>query len=129
MQKISGFGGFFFRARDPEALGRWYEEQFGINWVGSSEIWHQEAGPTVFAPFAADTDYFGRQEQAFMVNFRVDNLDALLEQLRSAGVRIDEMRMEESYGRFAWVYDPEGNKIELWEPSDESKAKEGSTPA
>ena len=121
MQKISGFGGFFFRARDPEALGRWYEEQFGINSMGSNEVWRQEAGPTVFAPFAADTDYFGRQEQAFMVNFRVDDLDAMLEQLRAAGVRIDETRMEESYGRFAWVYDPEGNKIELWEPSVESK--------
>jgi glyoxylase I family protein len=124
MQKVTGFGGFFFRARDPDALSRWYEEHFGINSLKSSEMWRQEAGLTVFAPFEATTDYFGRQEQAFMVNFRVNNLDAMLDQLRAAGVRIDEARMDESYGRFAWVYDPEGNKIELWQPIDEGAWKE-----
>ncbi len=118
MQKVTGFGGFFFRAQDPNALSRWYEEQFGINAMNSGEIWRQEAGPTVFAPFEANTDYFGRQEQAFMLNFRVSDIDAMLDQLRAAGVRIDEARMDESYGRFAWVYDPEGNKIELWQPID-----------
>lgn len=116
MQKALGFGGFFFRARDPEALGQWYEEHFGINSANSAEMWRQEAGSTVFAPFAADTDYFGRPDQAFMINFRVDDIDAMLEQLRTASVRIDETRMDESYGRFAWVYDPEDNKIELWQP-------------
>jgi glyoxylase I family protein len=124
MQKVTGFGGFFFRARDPDALSRWYEEQFGINSLKSSEMWRQEAGLTVFAPFEATTDYFGRQEQAFMINFRVNDLDAMLDQLRAAGVRIDEARMDESYGRFAWVYDPEGNKIELWQPVDEGAWKE-----
>lgn len=116
MQKITGFGGFFFRSRDPEALSRWYDEQFGITAMNGPGMWLQEAGPTVFAPFDAETEYFGRREQAFMLNFRVADLDAMLEQLRAAGVRIDDERMDESYGRFAWVYDPEDNKIELWQP-------------
>jgi len=76
----------------------------------------QEGGPTVFSPFPADTDYFGRMDQPFMLNFRVDDLDFAVEKLREAGVRIDDQRMEEPYGKFAWVYDPEDNKIELWEP-------------
>ncbi len=105
--------------RDPQALASWYEEHFGINLVDSDGGWRQEAGPTVFAPFPADTDYFGRPEQAFMLNFRVVDLDALLADLRAANVRIDDAIEEQGFGRFAWVYDPEGNKIELWEPSDE----------
>ena len=117
--KVSGFGGFFFRSRNPEALGRWYQEHFGISGPNSGAIWNQEAGPTVFSPFDADTDYFGRREQAFMLNFRVDDLDSLLADLRAANVRMDEKVEEVSYGRFAWVYDPEGNKIELWQPLGE----------
>ncbi len=80
----------------------------------------QEGGPTVFSPFPADTDYFDRMDQPFMLNFRVDDLDFAVEKLREAGVRIDDQRMEEPYGKFAWVYDPEDNKIELWEPKDPS---------
>ena len=118
MAKVSGIGGFFFRARDPQGLARWYEEHFGITPVDKGGGWRQEAGPTVFAPFSADTDYFGRQEQAFMLNFRVTDLDALLADLRAAGVPSDEAIHEHVFGRFAWVYDPEGNKIELWEPGD-----------
>ena len=117
--RISGVGGLFFRARDPLALARWYEEHFGINQVDSDGGWRQEAGPTVLAPFPADTDYFGRPEQAFMLNFRVADLDALLADLRAANVRTDDMIDEQVFRRFAWVYDPEGNKIELWQPSDE----------
>lgn len=79
-------------------------------------IWNQEAGPTVFSPFAQNTDYFANENQQFMLNFRVTNLDELLAELKTEGVVIDEKRMDESYGKFAWVYDPEGNKIELWEP-------------
>lgn len=116
---VSGIGGIFFRARDPQALAQWYEDHFGINTPGRREVWRQEAGPTVFAPFAADTDYFGRPDQAFMINFRVADLDGLLARLRAAGVRTDEAIHEQEYGRFAWVYDPEGNKVELWEPSGE----------
>lgn len=119
MQKIEGLGGFFFRAQDPRTLGRWYDEHFGISSLEGGEVWRQSAGPTVFAPFPADTDYFGRQEQAFMLNFRVGDLGAMLEQLRAAGVSIADERVEDANGRFAWAYDPEGNKIELWEPSDE----------
>ena len=120
MPKISGLGGLFFRAQDPEMLARWYEERFGINSKDTGYIWFQEAGPTVFSPFPAETDYFGRREQAFMLNFRVTDVDDALEELRAAGVRIDDQRMDEPYGRFAGVYDPEGNKIELWEPRDGS---------
>ncbi len=69
----------------------------------------QESGPTVFSPFPADTDYFGRMDQPFMLNFRVDDFDFAVEKLREAGVRIDDQRMEEPYGKFTWVYDPEDN--------------------
>ena len=116
--KISGLGGVFFRSRDPEALARWYEDHFGISAVGDGPPWMQETGPTVFSPFLADTDYFGRIEQPFMLNFRVDDIESAVENLREAGVRIDDERMSESYGNFAWAYDPEDNKIELWEPKD-----------
>lgn len=116
MEKVTGFGGLFFRSRNPEALNEWYANMLGVGPAAGEDAWLQEAGQTVFSAFPADTDYFGRADQGFMLNFRVANLDALLEQLQSAGVRIDENRMDESYGRFAWIYDPEDNKIELWEP-------------
>lgn len=122
----TGFGGFFFRAKDPKALGAWYEQYFGINSMQSGEIWKQDHGPTVFAPFREDTDYFG-QEQQFMINFRVTDMEKLLEQLKAGGVRIDEKRTDDSIGKFAWVYDPEGNKIELWQPAPESEWNAGST--
>lgn len=113
---VSGLGGFFFRAKDPGILGEWYEKYFDISSTLSNQLWHQEAGPTVFAPFKEDTGYFGRKEQMFMLNFRVYDLDLFLDFLQTSGVLIDEKRQDESYGRFAWIYDPEGNKIELWEP-------------
>jgi len=115
---VTGIGGLFFRSKDHKAQAEWYEQHFGINSAATNYIWQQEAGPTVFSPFKEDTDYFGRPEQQFMINLRVNNLDALLEQLKTAGVKIDEKTMDESYGKFAWVYDPEGNKIELWEPKE-----------
>lgn len=115
-QLITGIGGIFFRSKDPNALGDWYQEHFGINSTRNDVVWTQEAGPTVFAPFKEDTDYFGHPGQQFMLNFRVSDLEQLLARLKAAGIRIDEKRMEESYGKFAWAYDPEGNKIELWEP-------------
>ena len=116
--KTSGLGGLFFRCEDPEALARWYRVHFGILEVGEGPPWTQEAGPTVFSPFPADTEYFGRMDQPFMLNFRVSDLDSAVERLREAGVRIDDERMDETYGKFAWVYDPEDNKIELWEPKE-----------
>ena len=113
---VSGIGGVFFRSKNNKALADWYSKNFGINDVSTNTTWLQEAGPTVFSPFKEDTTYFGNKNQQFMINFRVRDLDKFLELLKSNGVKIDADRMEESYGKFAWVYDPEGNKIELWEP-------------
>ncbi|WP_317896740.1 VOC family protein [Aurantibacillus circumpalustris] len=115
---VSGIGGVFFRSKDNKALALWYEKNFRINTVSSNIPWSQEAGPTVFSPFKEDTGYFGSKNQQFMINFRVHNLDKFVEELKLNGVKIDSERMEESYGKFAWVYDPEGNKIELWEPKE-----------
>ena len=91
MERVDGIGGVFFRARDPEALAGWYADHLGVDRVPMSydeTPWTQQAGPTVFAPFPDDTDYFGRAEQQWMVNFRVRDLDAMVSQLRSAGVAV-----------------------------------------
>jgi glyoxylase I family protein len=121
MERVTGIGGVFFRARDPDGLARWYHEKLGVDPVPADyggKCWTQQAGPTVFAPFPADTEYFGGKEQAWMANFRVRDLDAMAAQLRAQGV---EVKIDpESYpnGRFARIHDPEGNPIELWEPKD-----------
>jgi predicted enzyme related to lactoylglutathione lyase len=123
MERVVGIGGTFFRARDPNALSRWYFEHLGISPMNeeSDEVWWQEAGPTVWAPFPADTDYFGRGDQSWMVNFRVTDLDAILAQLRAAGVDVDDGTQDmEGIGRFGWATDPEGNRFELWQPTSES---------
>lgn len=120
MEKIAGIGGFFFRSKDSGALAKWYEKNFGIDSINDGKVWRQQEGPTVFAPFSANTDYYPA-EQHCMLNFRVNNMEAMLKQLRENGVKIDQKTQEDSIGKFAWVYDPEGNKIELWEPSEESK--------
>lgn len=120
MEKVTGIGGFFFRAQDTKALAAWYRDMLGVNLVpeGPDDApWMQEAGPTVFAPFSADTDYFGRDDQAFMLNFRVNDLDAMLAQLREADIDISREEEMEGVGRFARIHDPEGNPIELWEPA------------
>ncbi|MBV7380201.1 VOC family protein [Maritimibacter dapengensis] len=120
MEKVTGIGGFFFRAQDTKALAAWYRDTLGVNLVpeGPDDApWIQEAGPTVFAPFSADTDYFGRDDQAFMLNFRVNDLDAMLAQLREADIDISREEEMEGVGRFARIHDPEGNPIELWEPA------------
>jgi predicted enzyme related to lactoylglutathione lyase len=117
MERVTGIGGVFFRAQDPEALNAWYAEHLGVGGgPGTDEVWDQEAGPTVWSAFDAGTDYFGRREQAWMVNFRVTDLDAMLTQLRAAGAQVDEKIVDEAYGRFGWATDPEGNRFELWEP-------------
>ncbi|MFT3884188.1 MAG: VOC family protein [Flavobacteriales bacterium] len=113
---VTGIGGLFFRSDDHKVLARWYHQHFGINDAENGYVWQQDAGPTVFSPFKRDTDHFGSDKQPFMLNLRVQDIDGLLKKLEAAGVRIDPKRMNEDYGRFAWVYDPEGNKIELWEP-------------
>ena len=120
MEKVVGIGGVFFRASDPKALARWYLERLGVTPVpeaSDGDGWHQEAGPTVFAPFERDTEYFGKPTQAWMINFRVRDLDAMVGQLRGAGITVDVDAAPCPYGRFARLSDPDGNPIELWEPT------------
>ncbi len=120
MEKVLGIGGVFFRARDPEALSQWYQKHLGILPAPSSydqPCWQQEAGPTVFAPFPQASDYFGRAEQTWMVNFRVTNLDQLVAELEAAGITVKVDPEKYPNGRFARLADPEGNPIELWEPA------------
>ena len=119
MAKATGVGGVFFKARDSKALAAWYAKNLGIPKSDDGTLMFEgpdTAGITVFAPFAADTAYFGSGPQQFMLNFRVDDLDALLKQLAEAGVKIDPKREDYGYGRFAWIWDPEDNRIELWQP-------------
>lgn len=119
MAKAVGIGGVFLKAKDPAALTAWYALHFGIAKEGgaTSVVFDgpESMGMTVFAHFPADTDYFGGA-QPCMVNLRVDDLEGLLQQLGDAGVRIDPKREDHEYGRFAWVWDPEGNRVELWQP-------------
>jgi len=119
MERVSGIGGVFFRARDPEALKRWYADHLGVSAAPGShddDPWRQAAGPTVWAPFPLDTDYFGDPARAWMINFRVRDLDAMIAQLRGAGIAVEPDPEQYPIGRFARVTDPEGNPIELWEP-------------
>ena len=115
MEKVTGIGGFFFRAKDPEALTQWYTTHLGIDIGGAP--WAQNAGPTVFQPFTMTSDYFP-ETNPFMLNFRVSDLTTLMMQLEGAGIEV-ETRDEwvSQIGRFARIHDPEGNPIELWEPS------------
>jgi glyoxylase I family protein len=111
--KVTGIGGFIFRAKDPEALANWYKKNLGID----RNKWEQQAGPTAFAPMSANTDYFSKSQQ-FMLNFRVDDLDGMLKKLKASKIKIVKAVEEyEGMGRFASIEDPEGNRIELWEPS------------
>lgn len=99
MEKVEGIGGVFFRAKDPDSLARWYSEHLGMdNGLEGAAVWQQEAGPTIFAPFSGDSEYFGRREQQFMVNFRVRDLDAMLSQLRASGVEVVSGEEEEGAG-------------------------------
>jgi predicted enzyme related to lactoylglutathione lyase len=117
MERVLGIGGYFLRAADPAALGAWYRECLGLD-ADEHGLWRQEAGPTVFATFASETDYFGSRAQQAMINFRVGDLDAMLAQLRAKGADVaDETQDMEGVGRFGWVTDPEGNRIELWQPA------------
>ncbi len=120
MEKVLGLGGFFFRAEDPAALAEWYKSNLGIDKVPAdydAECWRQEAGATVFAPFEKQTDYFGDAEKEFMLNFRVRDLDAMITQLENAGITVRRDPQAYPNGRFARLNDPEGNPVELWEPT------------
>jgi predicted enzyme related to lactoylglutathione lyase len=115
MERVLGIGGHFLRASDPVALSAWYRDCLGLD-IDANGLWRQEPGPTVFAAFDSETDYFGSRTQQTMLNFRVRDLDAMLTQLRAAGADIAEETQEaDGIGRFAWVTDPEGNRIELWQ--------------
>lgn len=119
MAKVVGIGGIFLKANDPKALKAWYVENLGLPLADHGSIVFEgpeTAGQTVFNHFPANTKYFGDGPQQFMINFRVDDINALLAQLTKAGVRIDPIPEDHTYGYFAWIYDPEGNKIELWQP-------------
>jgi len=125
MKRATGIGGIFFKAKDPKKLGSWYEKHLGLKpdpGTGAVTLPWREAddpereGMTVWSVFKEDTKYFEPSRSPFMINYRVDDLDALLEALRAEGVEIDPKREDYDYGRFAWIMDPEGNRIELWEP-------------
>lgn len=119
MERVVGVGGFFFRAKDPKAIAKWYQDNLGIAPVPDSyggEVWRTEAGVTVFAPFPKDTTYFGDAGQQWMINFRVRDLDKMAAQLKANGVAVEIDPQVYPNGRFAKVVDPEGNPIQLWQP-------------
>jgi predicted enzyme related to lactoylglutathione lyase len=116
MERVTGIGGVFFKARDPAALGAWYRDHLGIDvqpWGGAA---FEGEGTTAWSVFPADTKYFEPSTAPFMINYRVADLDAMLAQLRTAGVAVDEKVDESEFGRFGWAMDPEGIRIELWQP-------------
>ena len=125
MRRVIGLGGVFFKSTDPKNLYAWYERHLGIKedkkGEGVTFPWRRPEDPssqtlTAWAIFPRDTKYFGPSTASFMLNYQVEDLDALLEALRAEGVTIDPKREDYDYGRFAWIIDPEGNRIELWEP-------------
>ena len=119
MEKVTGIGGVFFRASSPEELSKWYEEHLGVSSIPTNYDqlpWVQEEGPTVFAPFENTTDYFGKESQNWMINFRVTSLSKMVKQLSDAGISVEIDDQEYPNGKFARLHDPEGNPIELWEP-------------
>lgn len=123
MPKVTGIGGVFFKAKDPAASRDWYKAHLGIptDDYGWSWLWRDhekpdEEGRTQWSPFKADTDYFSPSEAPFMVNFTVDDLDGLLASLKAGGIeQVGEIE-DYPYGRFAWIMDPDGVKLELWQP-------------
>jgi predicted enzyme related to lactoylglutathione lyase len=117
-EAVEGIGGVFFRTNDPDAVRSWYAEHLGIEMEDYGTTFTAKDGAmTVWAPFRADTDYFGPGTQQLMVNFRVRDLDAMLAQLRHAGVEVDQHVHEGEFGRFGWATDLEGNRFELWQPA------------
>jgi catechol 2,3-dioxygenase-like lactoylglutathione lyase family enzyme len=124
MARVTGLGGVFLKANDKAALTAWYKQHLGMDvqdWGGAQFFWKDDQGPreqaySMWTLFKADSTYFAPSEKPFMLNFRVDDLLALVAQLRAAGCAVDEKVDESEYGKFGWVTDPEGTKIELWEP-------------
>ena len=125
-ERVSGIGGFFFRASDPKMLAQWYQEHLGIFMTPQSAddpVWQQQAGPTSFTPFSEKSGYFGDSSKQWMINFRVGDLDKLTAQLKAAGIAVKLDPLTYTYGRFARIHDPEGNPIELWQPPHASPVK------
>ena len=122
MGQVTGIGGVFFKVKDPKAMAAWYRKNLGIKSKGgyADFIWREkdhpeEMGHTAWAMFPTNTTYFGQSTSPLMINYRVSNLDGMLEQFRKSGVKIEKVQ-DADYGRFAWIMDPEGNRLELWEP-------------
>jgi len=124
MNRVTGIGGIFFKVDDRKSMAEWYRSHLGID-VGEGAFamfpWRHDSDPekpgaTIWALFPRDTDYFSPGNAPFMINYRVDDLDAVLTQLRAEGVQVDERIEDSDFGRFGWIVDPEGNRIELWQP-------------
>jgi glyoxylase I family protein len=122
-ERVLGIGGLFFRSRNPKILAEWYRANLGVDPLPTDynqRGWQQAAGPTAFAPFPMNSDYFGSPQQTWMLNFRVRSLDAMVAQLRKADIEVKVDAEKYPNGRFARLHDPEGNPIELWEPAGHS---------
>ena len=121
MAKVTGIGGVFFRARDTKGIGEWYQKWLGmpVHHPYGASLSHAaltEAGLSVWSPFENDTDYFGPSGQTFMINLMVDDLDEALAQVRSGGAEVIPKTEDTEYGKFGWFVDPEGLRVELWQP-------------
>lgn len=123
MARVTGIGGVFLKAKDPKALAHWYAEHLGValtDYGGFNFSWKDEVpggtGTTAWSTFPESSGYFGDSGQRFMVNYRVDDLDGLLAKLTAAGVWVDPKREDYGFGRFGWIKDLEGNRVELWQP-------------
>ena len=124
MSRVVGIGGVFIKAKDPGALRAWYSKHLGMDieeWGGMAFSWDRPAGPgangtTIWSVFEESSDYFAPSSARFMVNYIVKDLYAVLAELRSEGCNVDAKTEESEYGKFGWIMDPEGNRIELWEP-------------
>ena len=118
MKRVTGIGGVFFKSKDPKTLGAWYKKHLGIDvqeWGGAAFDW-EGSGTTAWTLFPADTKHFAPSSAPFMINYRVHDLNGLLAALRAEGVRVDDKVQDTEYGKFGWIVDPEGNRVELWEP-------------
>jgi predicted enzyme related to lactoylglutathione lyase len=126
MRRVTGIGGIFFKAKDPAALCAWYKRHLGIDvqeWGGTAFVWADEAGnpikgTTIWSIGSTDGDHFAPSTASFMINYRVSDLDALLQSLRDEGCNVLPKSEAGEYGKFGWVMDPEGNKVELWQPPE-----------
>jgi predicted enzyme related to lactoylglutathione lyase len=124
VKRVTGVGGVFFKARDPKTLAEWYRDHLGMDveeWGGVAFRWVTAENPTgtgttTWSPFTEDTSYFSPSTKPFMINLRVADPHALLQLLRAEGCAVDEKVEESEFGKFGWVMDPEGNRVELWQP-------------